>query len=242
MPNHSHTPADRAPRRPMIAIAPDVYEPKPGSVRAQCALTYARAVHAAGGDPVILVPLPELVPGYLERFDGFVLTGGDDPRTEPFGAPTDRRATPVHAARQEFDMALIGGLLERGDIPTLGICLGMQMMALLAGGALNQHLPDTLASHERHRHDAVHPILPVPGQGTFAPGAVTSHHRQAVADAGRLTVVAISDDGVIEAIRDPGARWVIGVQWHPERTTEDALGIGLFSGLVGAARERSFRT
>ena len=228
--------------RPLIAIAPDVYEPTPGSVRAQCSLTYARAVYAAGGEPIILAPLVELVPDYLKRFDAFVLTGGDDPRTEPFGVPTDPRATPVHAARQAFDTALIAALLQRPDIPTLAICLGMQMMALLAGGRLNQHLPDTLATHAHHRHDAVHPIVPTPGQSELTPGPVTSHHRQAVADAGQLAILATSDDGVIEAVCLPGAPMFMGVQWHPERTADPRLGRGLFERLVQVARHRRSQT
>jgi putative glutamine amidotransferase len=65
---------------------------------------------------------------------------------------------------------------------------------------------------------------------------VTSHHRQAVRDAGSMRVLAHSPDGVIEAIERPGARFQVGVQWHPERTEDPALGLGLFEALVQAAR------
>lgn len=232
--------------RPVIGIAPDVIEPQPGSVRAACPLTYARAVAAAGGYPVVLTPEVSLVAMHLEMCDGFVLTGGDDPRTESFGAPTHPKATPVHPLRQAFDEALLRGLQAREDAPTLGVCLGMQMMALVAGGSMDQHLPETLATHAEHWQDAKHAVVGVGGSGLsgqFA-GQVVSHHRQAVSDPGTLEVVARSHDGVIEAISRRGSASVsgramyLGVQWHPERSDDPQLGIGLFQRLVREAAER----
>ena len=232
-------PRDKA--RPLIGIAPDVVEPRPASVRAMCALTYARAIAAAGGEPVILPPLIEAIPRQLEACAGFVLTGGDDPRTELFGVPTHPKATPVHPVRQEYDTALLHALLDRADIPTLGVCLGMQMMALVCGGRLDQHLPETLATHERHWNNAVHTVH-LSGLGTelgVLEGEVASHHRQAVSDPGRLSVLATSEDGVIEAVGCAGSRFFVGVQWHPERTQDTALGRGVFERLVLAAAERA---
>jgi putative glutamine amidotransferase len=228
--------------RPTIGIAPDVAEPRPGSLRATCPLTYARAIHEAGGWPVILPPILEMIPLHLERCDGFVLIGGDDPRTEPFGVPTHPKATLVHPLRQQFDTELLEALMDRPRIPTLGVCLGMQMMALVAGGAMDQHLPETLTSADRHWNDAVHRIKPVVRAGVLASvlaeaersgGAnVTSHHRQAVSNPGSLLIAAVSDDGVIEAIERPDAPFFLGVQWHPERTTDAAMGIDLIRRLV----------
>lgn len=203
-----------------------------------CALSYARAVHAAGGFPVILPPIVEMIPEQLRRCSGFVLTGGDDPRTEPFGEPTHPKATPVHPMRQTYDTVLVKTLLEQSEIPTLGVCLGMQMMALAAGGRLDQHLPETLTSHERHWNNVRHPVRMVRAVEGMGDGEVTSHHRQAVGDPGRLAVLATSDDGVIEAIELPRARFFLGVQWHPERTGEGMLGLGVFKRLIHAARER----
>jgi putative glutamine amidotransferase len=224
----------RATDRPVIGIAPDIVEPTAGSVRAQCALTYARAVADAGGLPFLLAPLPELIPVYLQSVDGFLLTGGDDPRTEPFGVPTHPKATPVHPQRQAFDTALLAALSARPDVPTLGICLGMQMMALSSGGSLNQHMPDNVPTHAEHARNALHPVRPL--LGTLPPGTVTSHHRQAVESPGRLRVVATGPDGVIEAIDNPAARFFLGVQWHPERTVDPGLGVGILKRLVDAAR------
>jgi len=235
--------ADRA--RPVIGIAPDVTEPKPGSIRAVCTLAYAEAIHRAGGWPVVLPPSVEMLPDHLARCDGFVISGGDDARTEPFGAPTHAKATPVHPVRQAFDTALLDALLARSGTPTLGVCLGMQMMALVAGGRLDQHLPDTLATAADHSGNAVHGVRATESSGpigellrSLGPRAalpVTSSHRQAVVDPGRLRVAAMSDDGVIEAIDQPGAPFFVGVQWHPERTEDDRAGLEVFRRLVAAA-------
>jgi putative glutamine amidotransferase len=230
---------------PTIGIAPDVVEPRPGSVRAMCPLTYARAVAEAGGWPVILPPMVELIPAHLKRCHGFIVIGGDDPRTEAFGAPTHPKATPVHEMRQRFDTELLEALMDRPEVPTLGVCLGMQMMALVAGGKMDQHLPESLRTAEQHWNDSKHGIT-LKGKGVLASivegsgGAeVTSHHRQAVSDPGSLRVAAMSEDGVIEAIEDPEARFFLGVQWHPERTKDEAVGAEIIRRLVSEATLRS---
>src|SRR5579862_581301 len=130
------TPA--TPRRPIIGIAPDLTEPRPGRLRAEVGFSYAASVVAAGGLPIVLAPIVDLIPEQIALCDGFVLTGGGDPRTEPFGEPTHKEAAPVHPDRQRYETALIEALLARPQTPTLGVCLGMQMMALVAGGTLNQ--------------------------------------------------------------------------------------------------------
>ncbi len=229
--------------RPIIGIAPDVAEPRPGSVRATCALTYAQAIQAAGGWPIILPPILELIPEHLERCDGFVLTGGDDPRTEPFGVATHPKATPVHPQRQAFDTALLKALTASPQTPTLGVCLGMQMMALVAGGVLDQHMPESMPTADRHWNNSGHAVRAteagsVVGGWIGSDPTVVSHHRQAVRNSGRMRVVAVSDDGVIEAIDDPDSWFFVGVQWHPERTANRGLGVGVFEDLVRAAAER----
>lgn len=233
-------------RPPVIGIAPDFYEPRPGSVRAMAALTYGRAVAAAGGVPVILVPEVSLIEQHLALCNGFVMVGGDDPRMEPFGEVTDPRVTPVHEARQRFDLAFLDALAEQPDVPVLGICLGMQWMGLHAGGKLNQYMPDNTPTHELHWNDAVHEIAPEAGvngrvasllaRPDDARAGVTSAHRQAISDPGSLRIAARAPDGVIEAIEEPGRRFYVGVQWHPERTRHEALGVGVFRRLIDSAR------
>ena len=236
-------------RGPVIGITSDITHPaaKPESLRATCPLTYARAVAAAGGVPFLLPPIVALIPEQLRVCAGFVFTGGDDPRTEAFGVPTHPATTPVHAARQEYETSLLRALADRRETPVLGVCLGMQMMALIAGGRLNQHLPEILGTASDHADDRRHRIVT---DATFvrfspqcltlaAPLMVTSHHHQAVDEPGTLSVVAVAHDGVIEGIADPERRFYLGVQWHPERTDDAALGVDLFGSLVRVAADPS---
>jgi putative glutamine amidotransferase len=193
--------------------------------------SYVRAVARAGGVPLVVPPVPGAMRAALERVDGVVLTGGDDPSMEAFGGVTDVRATRVFAERQAAETEMLELLAgEYARVPVLGVCLGMQMMALVAGGELNQRMEDDVPTHGAH-WNAEHGVV---GEGGFPSGRVWSKHRQAVRRAGRLRVVARGEDGVIEAVEDPGRRFCVGVQWHPERTGWGALGQGLFDRLVGA--------
>jgi len=201
-------------------------------------------VAAAGGVAVLLPAVVGLAEEHARLCDAFVLTGGGDPRTEEFGAATHPRAEPVHPERQAYEVALLRVLArERRGAPVLGVCLGMQMMALQAGGRLDQHLPETLATADRHA-GGLHAVVPVAGTDgpvRLARGEVASRHRQAVADPGALRTIAVSEDGVIEAVADPTRAFYVGVQWHPERTADPVLGRGVFEALVRAAVEAGAR-
>lgn len=213
---------------PVIGITADLADDRYRVSRA-----YADLIERAGGVPIVLPPRPGSGPAILNLCDGFVLTGGDDPSMECFGEPTHPRATPVHPDRQSFELELLALLAPR-DAPLLGVCLGMQLMGLAAGGRLDQHLPDSLDSAALHWDHGAHDVA-----GTLGTGTVHSHHRQALTDAGSLDVIATAADGVIEAIRDSGRPFRVGVQWHPERTDTPALGSDLFRDLVSAARTTS---
>lgn len=182
---------------------------------------------------MLLPPIPGMAASHAGICRGIIFTGGDDPRTEPFGQPTHAAAKLVHPVRQEYETALLEFLAgERPRMPVLGICLGMQMMALHAGGRLNQHLPETLATAADHR--GAHAVEGHKGMLKLPRGLVWSNHHQAVNDPGRLAVAAASDDGVIEAVFGPGRPFYWGVQWHPERTDDAALGHGVFAAFVAA--------
>ncbi|WP_305782826.1 gamma-glutamyl-gamma-aminobutyrate hydrolase family protein [Symbioplanes lichenis] len=200
---------------------------------------YVRAVTTAGGRAVLLPP-DDLDADVLDVLDGLVLSGGADLDPALYGAEPE----PLTVTRPERDAAevlLARTALER-DLPVLGVCRGMQLLAVGAGGRLHQHLPDTLG-HESHR--------PAPGvygeqEVTFEPGSriaalmggdrsVHCYHHQGVADAGSLLVTGRTPDGLPEAVEDPAKVFALGVQWHPEVVRDKRI----FGALVAAAGHSS---
>ena len=210
------------PPKPIIGITADLTADK-----YQLGRSYGRHVEEAGGIPIILPCCLQAIDTYLDTCGGFVLSGGDDPLMEHWGIPTPPEARPVAPQRQAVELALLDGLAARPRVPVLGICLGMQMMALPAGGRLNQYLPDTLPTASDHWDEGTHPIT-----GDLGEGVVHSHHRQAITDPGALQVVAAAHDGVIEAVQADDRPFFLGVQWHPERTDDRNLGCGRFERLI----------
>ncbi|MDP7005812.1 MAG: gamma-glutamyl-gamma-aminobutyrate hydrolase family protein [Phycisphaerales bacterium] len=206
---------------PIVGITADIHEN-----RHRLAVSYSNSVLNAGGVPVILPPIFGAEWDYISVCDGFIFSGGDDPIMEHWGITTHQKSTPVSIERQVFELSLLEKLQSKPKIPILGVCLGMQWMGLIAGGTLNQHLPeDVLQIHSDSNHEV---------DGLIGAGIVHSNHHQAITDAGNLTVVATSDDGLIEAVRCNSRNWYVGVQWHPERTDDEILGQGLFNQLVKA--------
>ncbi|MHC4210783.1 MAG: gamma-glutamyl-gamma-aminobutyrate hydrolase family protein [Planctomycetota bacterium] len=191
---------------------------------------YGALIREAGGVPVLLPCEAACAAEYVRRCDGVVLSGGDDPVMEHWEVPTHPQAKPIHPQRQAFELALLRALDQGAERPVLGICLGMQLMGLHAGGGLDQYLAGTLPTAGQHWPRADHEIA-----GVLGTGVVHSHHRQALTDPGSLSVVARAADGVIEAVRNEGRPFYLGVQWHPERTGDERLGAGLFRELVAAS-------
>ena len=198
---------------------------------------YVRQVSGAGGVPVLLPPIADDVE-VLDRLDALVLAGGADVDPSRYGADRSPRTGPAAGDRDEAELALLAAALER-DMPVLAVCRGLQLLTVLRGGTLVQHLPDVVGSD-------VH----VPSPGTYGDNAVrieagsrlaglvgteatwACHHHQAVDRLGEgLTAVAWAQDGTVEAAELDGARFVVGVQGHPE-VGDDAR---LFAGLVAAA-------
>ncbi|MEV6527546.1 gamma-glutamyl-gamma-aminobutyrate hydrolase family protein [Longispora sp. NPDC051575] len=195
--------------------------------------TYVESVAAAGGHPVVLPPDPS--PDILTRLDGLILAGGADLSPARYGADPH----PLTVTRPDRDESELALLAAAGDLPVLGVCRGMQVMAVAAGGTLFQHLPDEVG-HTDHQPEpgryGSHPVRFAAGslaESVYGPtGNVNSYHHQGVADPGTLTATGWSEDGVIEVLEDPGRAFRLGVQWHPEE-----LGDGrLFEALVRAAR------
>jgi putative glutamine amidotransferase len=251
--------------RPVIGITPDTANPNDAErmsprerFRYESPATYSRAVAAAGGTPFILPYHLDCIPHYLALCHGFILSGGDDPDLSSRGLPNHPQSKIMHPLRQSFEFALLQAL-DTTDHPVLGICLGMQLMALHHGGTIHQHLPDAptlspdqAASHLKRDHliDIAHPHPALPA----SPRPVYSHHHQAVASPGKLRILATSDQttgSVIEAIDlpptpppttsaspSPAPRFYLGVQWHPERTADAATGQHIIDALVRAAASR----
>lgn len=216
---------------PIIGITPDTGRSASGALRYEVASAYCSAIAAAGGSPLVLPHIVERIDAYVRLCAGFVFTGGDDPATEAFGEATHPRARRMDAQRQAFELALLAAIdARKPTAAVLGVCLGMQLMALHAGGRLHQHLPDVLGQEAAslHLNNREHAVRFDDGRVE----RVISHHHQAVADAGAMKVVARACDGVIEAIAAPDRPMRVGVQWHPERMADDG---GLFARLVAAA-------
>ncbi|MBT2440935.1 gamma-glutamyl-gamma-aminobutyrate hydrolase family protein [Streptomyces sp. ISL-36] len=197
--------------------------------------SYVRGVAANGGRAVVLPP-DDLDADVLDRLDGLLLPGGADIDPDRYGQPRHPRTDPPAAGRDAGELLLLRAALER-DLPVLGVCRGLQLLTLLYGGTLHQHLPDVLG-HTGHLPEpgvfGEHPVRFAEGSlaaSVYGPEAVVnSHHHQGIADAGTLRVTGYSDDGLAEAVEDPAKRFVLGVQWHPEVAQEDHL----FSRFVAA--------
>ena len=220
-------------QRPFIGIGADLARDEQARPRHQVRATYVDAVVRAGGIPVILPASAEARCAALDRLDGVVIVGGDDIDVRPFGVPLHPMARVMDPERQSAELAMLAALDARPAMPVLGICLGMQLMGVHRGATLIQHLDDRIPDAARHRDDRVHAVETAIGRGPVA-----SWHHQALADAPGFAEIGRADDGVLEAIRDDGRPFYLGVQWHPERTADPTLGDGVFRLLVQAARGR----
>jgi putative glutamine amidotransferase len=216
-------------RRPVIGVTLDSEPPGGYSRLPWYALreNYCDALSAAGAVPVALPHEPELVEAYLGMIDGLVVTGGAfdiDPAL--YGAAERHATVTLKERRTRFEWAITRGAVAR-DMPVLGICGGQQLLNVVLGGTLIQHIPDSVPdalAHEQPnpRTEPGHEVLVEPGtllhRVTGADRlAVNSAHHQAAETAGPgIVVSARAPDGVIEAIEDPARRFCLGVQWHPE--------------------------
>jgi putative glutamine amidotransferase len=211
---------------------------------------YADAVWEAGGLPVPLVhPPPGGAAELLSAVEALVITGGAfDVPPELYGEARRPACGASKPARTEAELALLRAALA-ASLPVLGVCGGMQLLAVARGGSLHQDLAADLgiSGHEQPPPKDLpsHPVEVEAGSLLARlVGAqrlsVNSTHHQAVKDPGRgARVTARAPDGVVEAIELPDLPFALGVQWHPEAVrVHEPRHQRLYAGLVEAARGR----
>ncbi len=228
--------------KPLVGITSYALEARWGAWNLPAALiplSYVRSVEQAGGRPLIVPPADDGVEETLDALDGLILSGGADIDPGLYGAEAHPETAMVQLERDRAELALLEGALAR-ELPVLAICRGMQILNIVHGGDLHQHLPE-LVGHERHRE--------VPGTfslhgvrlstesrtGRILGGETEVHssHHQGIDRVGEaLTPVGWAEDGSIEAIEDPAHRFALGVLWHPEEDEDKRL----FDALVEEAR------
>jgi putative glutamine amidotransferase len=208
--------------------------------------TYADSIAVAGGLPMLLPPVANVedlaaaARSAVGGLHGLVISGGADVDPGRYDAPRDEHTGPERADRDSWELALVRAATD-ADLPLLGVCRGMQVMAVAFGGTLIQHLPDVVGNEthcptvgEHGRHD----VTLADGSrlagilGRFAD--VATYHHQAVGQLPDGTVVATgwAEDGTIEAFEGCDQFWLLGVQWHPEVHN----GQPLFRDFVAASR------
>jgi len=239
-----------APDEVVVGI-PAVHELARWSVWSQpahlVAASYVSSVRRTGAAALLLPVDEHAVERYLNRVDALLLIGGSDIDPSFYGAERDSRLEATFPERDEFELSLVHAALAR-ELPTLGICRGMQMINVALGGTLSQHLTDGAGqtSHRRNRGSFAgteHEV--VLEEGSLAAEAVGElrhiarcHHHQGVERIGDgLSVSGRASDGVVEALESADGRWLLGLAWHPEADPRSRV----FTALAQAAATASRR-
>jgi len=205
-------------------------------------LAYVRQIEAAGGRALLVPPSEEGVDETLDALDGVLFSGGADIDPSEYGHEAHPETNGIRPERDRGELALLRAALER-DMPVLAVCRGSQVLNVVRGGDLVQHLPDVSDEKHKHLHKftggvfADHEVDVKQGTrlgsllGERAP--VKSHHHQGFGTIGDgLVETAWANDGTLEAVEDPHKRFAVGVLWHPEEGQDAAL----FRALVDEAR------
>ena len=233
---------------PTIGLTLDSEEPGGYSNQPWYAVrqNYCSSVDRAGGLPVLLPHTSARVSAYLDSIDGLIVTGGHfDVDPVLFGGKDRHDTVTLKATRTDFELAITRAALER-DLPVLGICGGQQLLHVVLGGTLIQHIPDEIEeplAHEQPnprtepghtvrivQHTLLHSIVKMDELGVNS-----AHHQAAKSPPTGIIVNATAPDGVIEGIESPDYRFCLGVQWHPEYEISSGDS-EIFQAFVGACR------
>lgn len=215
--------------QPLIGITLDSEEPGGYASFPWYAVreNYCAAVVAAGGLPVALPHEPDMAEAYLERIDGLLVTGGHfDVDPSIYGNAEAHETVKLKTRRTAFEWAVTQGALAR-DKPVLGICGGQQLLHVVLGGALVQHIPaevENALAHEQPnpRDEPGHMVAVEPGTllhdivQTEELAVNSAHHQAAKDQPDGVVINARAPDGVIEGVEHGGYGFCLGVQWHPE--------------------------
>lgn len=240
---------------PIIGVTPSAGNNSLGVRAYNIAADYTQAVQRAGGIPVILPLHIENTSALLDALDGVVFSGGGDIEAHRFGQENHEAAEGFDEERDSFEIALMKEAFDR-DMPILAICRGVQVMNVAQGGDLIQDIATQTGSEKKHNqraegsgeHDIFqtatvdagdNPVSRALGTGEVN---INSFHHQALGRvADTLTVVAKSDDDIVEAVYAPDRTYAVGTQWHPERlAAQYNEQQQLFNDLVSAAK--AYRT
>ncbi len=232
--------------RPVIGLNLD-YVPGSKTSRPHLRLNqgYAESVLTAGGLPVLMPMLEreDEINAFLDRVDGFVLTGGLDMDPRRQGLPRHHAVQPMHEKREERDRILVRLLLER-QMPILGLGVGIHQLNTASGGSIYMHLPEDCPRSMPHCDSSTHG--PHRHLVNLKPGTrleeiygstellVNSNHHQGVKQVGsHFRIAATAPDGVIEALEALDPNWFcVALQWHPEADQSSALDLQLFECFV----------
>lgn len=238
--------------RPLIGITPTINQQEGLGEVFSIHAGYAEAIVAAGGIPVALLPHAAGVDELVAATDGIIFSGGYDIRPSRYGAAEQHPTTAgISDLRDEFELALLTEALAR-DLPVLAICRGIQLLNVGLGGTLYQDVADCYPEPIEHKQpwhpggweDPLHPVDLAHGSlaarvyEATSIGANSGHHQAVDTVAAPLRATGRTADGLVEALEHPGRRFVLGVQWHPEKmfpAHEEHL--RPFAALVRAAAE-----
>lgn len=247
--------------KPLIGISLDLgNHNKPGSYSKYpwyaLRTNYSDEVVAAGGVPILLPYHLDLVETYAQQLDGLLIPGGDfDIHPSYYGVETVHERVTVNPGRTSFEFALAKAMKAQ-EKPILGICGGMQLLNVIFGGTLIQHIPDEInncLAHEQSnpRCEAGHHITITPqtllhelSQSEISVPVNSAHHQAIKNVAPGFIVNAQAPDGVIEGIEyanspddQENKTFIMGVQWHPEFRISD-LDTKIFHHFVQSASTR----